>query len=51
MFINDAAKDTVSSFVRVPPPKMSSPAQKATDLSRSSSGGNPQVLTYRKFIS
>lgn len=39
-------KDTVSSFVNVPPPKKSCCASDLRDLSLSSNGGNPQVITF-----
>lgn len=42
-------KDTVSSLVKVPPPKKSWPASCLSDLSLSSSGGNPHVKTCRKI--
>jgi len=41
-------KDTVSSFVKVPPQKKSCPASTFSDLSLSSSGGNPHVKTCRE---
>lgn len=39
------SNDTVSSFVKVPPPKKSCPASVLSDLSLSSNGGNPHVKT------
>lgn len=43
-------KDTVSSFVSAPPPKKSSPACDLSDLSLSSRGGKPHVITLIRNI-
>lgn len=40
-------KDTVSSFASLPLPKKSIPENNPDDLSLSSSGGNPHVLTCK----
>lgn len=44
--IKDFEKDTVSSVESIPPPKKSSPMINESEVSLSSKGGKPQVLTY-----
>lgn len=47
IYIKGEDKNTFSSVDKTSPPKKSSPMCSANDVSLSSKGGNPHVLTYK----